>query len=77
MKDCPVQHFVSWRTFLSCTTFNLKEYISVNITITVIFNLNIFNLTILMYITGFQKLVTVSIGVFNNLLLNKSHGMLQ
>ena len=41
MKDCPVQHFVSYATFVSCTTFNLKEYISVNIAITVIFTLNI------------------------------------
>ena len=35
MKDCPVRHFVSR------TTFNLKECISVNIAVTVIFNLNI------------------------------------
>ena len=41
MKDCPVRHFVSHTTFLSRTTFNRKEYISVNIPITVIFNLNI------------------------------------
>ena len=41
MKDCPIRHFVSRTTFMSRTTFNLKEYISVNIAITVIFNLNI------------------------------------
>ena len=41
MKDWPVQHFVSCTTSVSCATFNLKEYISVNIAITVIFNLNI------------------------------------
>ena len=41
MKDCPVRHFVSHTTFVSRTTFNRKEYISVNIPITVIFNLNI------------------------------------
>ena len=35
MKDCSAQHFVSSRTF------DLKECISVNIAITVIFNLNI------------------------------------
>ena len=41
MKVCPVQHFVSCTTFVSGTTFNLKEYISVDIAATVIFNLNI------------------------------------
>ena len=35
MKDCPV------RDFVSCTTFNLREYISVNTAIAAIFNLNI------------------------------------
>ena len=35
MKDFPVRHFVSR------TAFDPKEYISVNIAITVIFNLNI------------------------------------
>ena len=61
-----MQHFVSR------TTFNLKEYISVNFAITVFFNLNINHV----YVTGFQKVVTVSIWIFNNLLLNKSCGML-
>ena len=41
LKDFPVRHFVTHSTFMSRTTFNLKEYISVNIAITVIFNLNI------------------------------------
>ena len=41
MKYCPLQPFVSRTTLTSHTTFNLKEYISVNIAITVIFNLNI------------------------------------
>ena len=40
MKNCPVQHFVSRTTFVFCKTFKVKEYISVNIAITVIFNLN-------------------------------------
>ena len=66
IKDCPMQHFVSR------TTFNLKEYISVNFAITVFFNLNINHV----YVTGFQKVVTVSIWIFNNFLLNKSCGML-
>ena len=35
IKDCPVRHFVSR------TTFNLKEYISVNFAVSVTFNLNI------------------------------------
>ena len=41
MKDCPAQHFASRLTLEPHTTFNLKEYISGNIPITVIFNLNI------------------------------------
>ena len=72
MKDYPVQHFVSHTTFASLTTFNLKEYISVNIPRLVIFNLNIK----FMSTTTFQDLVNVSIWMFNNLLLNKSSGML-
>ena len=63
MKYCPVRHFVSR------TTFHLKEYTSLNIPITVIFNPNI------MSITAFQKLVTVSIRMLNNLLLNKIGGV--
>ena len=37
MKECPIQHFVSHTTFVLHTTLNLKEYISVNIAITVIY----------------------------------------
>ena len=40
MKDLPVQHFVSRTTFLSHTC-NLKEYISVNIAMTLIFHIKI------------------------------------
>ena len=41
MKDCAIEHFVPCATFVSHMTFNLKEYISVNIVITLIFNRNI------------------------------------
>ena len=41
MKDCRVEHFMSHTIFVSRMTFKLKEYISVNIAGTVIFNLNI------------------------------------
>ena len=41
MKDCRVEHFMSHTIFVFRMTFKLKEYISVNIAGTVIFNLNI------------------------------------
>ena len=61
--------FVPCAKFVSHTTFNLEEYILVNILITVIL------FTMFMSITAFQKLVTVSVSIFNNLLLNKRVGM--
>ena len=72
MTDCPIRHFVYHTTFVSRTTFNLKEYISVNLPNTVIFNLNINHAYIH---NSFSKTCYCNY-LDINLLLNKRGGML-
>ena len=67
MKDCPLQDLCPVRHLCPVN----KEYTSVNIptltTLTMFISIT--------SITAFQKRVTVSIWMFNNLLLNKRGGM--